>query len=140
MESNEQFRKDLQTLVELFKKYADKVSDGEIDGMDPELAKQFKMMLGNYDMVKNMMPQQVPEQFREPFQQMIKSLIHQLKEEVGDVDVSENEISEEKTGNAQSIEDIQEILKKPGLSNEEIDELLDRMSSLKNKGEDQFPV
>ncbi len=140
MESNEQFRKDLQTLVELFKKYADKVSDGEIDGMDPELAKQFKMMLGNYDMVKNMMPQQVPEQFREPFQQMIKSLIHQLKEEVGDVDVSENEISEEKTGNTQSIEEIQEILKKPGLSNEEIDELLDRMSSLKNKGEDQFPV
>jgi len=136
MDHNEQFREDLQTLIELFKKYADKVSQGEIDGMDPELARQFKTMLGNYDMMKNVIPQQLPEQFREPFRQMIRSLINQLRAEVGDSVSFSPPVIESGEDNIQTVEEIEEILRSPGLSNEEIDQLLDRMSMIKrNKDE-----
>ncbi len=134
MDHNEQFREDLQTLIELFKKYADKVSQGEIEGMDPELARQFRTMLGNYDMMKNMIPQHVPEQFREPFSQMIKSLINQLREEIGYADSLSHENEVTSADKPETIEEIEEILKKPGLSSEEIDQLLDRMTMIKKAG------
>lgn len=134
MDHNEHFREELQTLIELFKKYADKVAQGEIDGMDPELARQFKSMLGNYDMMKNVIPHQIPEQFREPFRQMIKSLIDQLREEVRDAESIGYTDEITGTDSSQTVDEIEDMLKKPGLSNEEVDKLLDRISSIKKRG------
>ncbi len=132
MDSNDKsFRENFETLLALFKRLADKMSEGEIQGMNPEFASQFKTMLNQYEMMKHMMPHNIPEQFREPFRQMMENMIHQLKVEVGEDLIVEQVVNErEKT-----IEEIEEMLRRPALEPAEMDKLLDRLTELKsNKG------
>ena len=138
---NQSFRGNFETLLALFKKLANKMSEGEIQGMDPQFANQFKSMLGQYEMMKHMMPHDIPEQFREPFRQMMESMIHKLNEEVGDDIIlsPENNIilspenKEEKAGKDKTIEDIEEMLGDPDLDPVEMDKLLDEFAELKSK-------
>jgi hypothetical protein len=135
MDSNDKsFRQNFEILLALFKKLADKMSEGKIQGMNPEFASQFKMMLGQYEMMKHMMPHNIPEQFREPFRQMMENMIHQLKEEVGDDIILTPETTEgkqEKLEKERTIEDIEELLSRPNLRPAEMDKLLDKLTELK---------
>ena len=137
MKSNDKsFRESFDTMLALFKKLADKMSEGELQGMNPEFAKQFKLMLSQYEMMKHMMPNNIPEQFREPFQKMMENMIHQLKKEVGDE--PQKVISAQKEAGQkeeQKIEEIEEMLKKPGLDPGEMDELLDKLAEIRQKKE-----
>jgi hypothetical protein len=134
MDSNDKsFRENFETLLALFKKLADKMSEGEIQGMNPEFASQFKTMLNQYEMMKHMMPHNIPEQFREPFRQMMENMIHQLKEEVGDDLIDEHARGEHTNEREKSIEEIEEMLCRPALEPAEIDRLLDKLTELKAK-------
>lgn len=131
MDSNDQsFRENFETLLALFKKLADKMSEGDIPGMNPQFAGQFKLMLSQYEMMKHMMPDDIPEKFREPFRQMMENMIHQLKEEVGEDIVIPPGKREEKE---RTIEEIEEMLSRPGLDPGEMDKLLDRLTDIKLK-------
>jgi hypothetical protein len=127
-QKDQSFSQNFETLMELFKKLAYKMSKGEIPGSDPALSNQFKMMLGQYEMMKHLMPNDIPEQFREPFRQMMETMIIQLKDEVGD-DASLTPEKKEET--ERSIDQIEEMLRKPGLKPAEVDKLLDKLTLLK---------
>ena len=141
MDYNDQsFRENFETLLALFKKLADKMAEGEIQGMNPEFADQFKVMLNQYEMMKHMMPHNIPEQFREPFKQMMENMIHQLREEVGDDMVAsrkneegDQEIEEVDREKEQTIEEIEQMLSRPALEPADMDKLLDRLTELKKE-------
>lgn len=108
-----------------------------MQGMNPEFANQFKMMLSQYEMMKHMMPHDIPEQFREPFRQMMENMIHQLKEEVGDDELFAEEtqgIIKEEGKKEQTVKEIEEMLSRPGLDPAEMDKLLDKLAEIKEKG------
>ena len=144
---DDSFRQNFETLMALFRKLADKMSEGEIQGINPQFAGQFKMMLNQYEMMKSMMPDDIPEHLREPFRQMMENMIHQLKDEIGD-DIlltprkkdegsepgtpSAGETSDE-AENKKTIGEIEDSLRKPGLDPAEMDKLLDRLAELKSK-------
>ncbi len=131
MDSSEKsFRQNFETLLALFKKLADKMSEGEMPGMNPQFASQFKMMLGQYEMMKHMMPDDIPEQLREPFRNMMENMIHQLKDEVGEDFFKKPEKIEP---GEQTIDKIEEMLRRPGLETGEMDKLLDKLAELKSK-------
>jgi hypothetical protein len=127
-QKDQSFSQNFETLMALFKKLADKMSKGEIPGSDPAMSNQFKMMLSQYEMMKHLMPNDIPEQFREPFRQMMETMIIQLKDEVGGDDTLAPEKKEE---TERSIDQIEEMLRKPGLKPAEIDKLLDKLTLLK---------
>ncbi len=143
---DDSFRQNFETLLALFRKLADKMSEGEIQGINPQFAGQFKMMLSQYEMMKNMMPDDIPEYLREPFRQMMENMVHQLKDEIVDdilltsgkkeegreldtpsaVETSESE-------KEKSIGEIEDSLRQPGLDPAEMDKLLDRLADLKSQ-------
>jgi len=131
MDADDQsFRDNFETLLALFKKLADKMSEGGIPGTNPQFASQFKLMLSQYEMMKQMMPHDIPEQFRQPFRQMMENMIHQLKEEVGEDKVL---TPEKKDETDRTIGEIEKMLSRPGLDPGEMDKLLDRLTELKTK-------
>ncbi len=130
----------------LFRKLSDKMSEGEIQGINPQFAGQFKMMLNQYEMMKNMMPDDIPEHLREPFRQMMENMIHQLKDEIGD-DILSAPGKKEDGGEPENtsagvtsepekdktIGEIEDSLRQPGLDPAEMDKLLDRLAELKSQ-------
>jgi ClpP class serine protease len=133
MDTNDQsFRQNFETLMALFKKLADKMAEGDLPGANPAFSNQFKMMLSQYEMMKHLMPNDIPEQFREPFRQMMETMIHQLKEEVGE-DKPLTLTQEKKVEEERSIDEIEEMLRQPGLDPGEIDKLLDKLTVLSRK-------
>jgi molecular chaperone DnaK (HSP70) len=127
-QKDKSFSQDFETLMALFRKLADKMSNDETAGSNPALSTQFKLMLSQYEMLKHLMPNDIPEQFREPFRKMMETMIVQLKNEVGN---DESLTPEKKEESERSIDQIEEMLRKPGLKPEEIDKLLDRLTLLK---------
>ncbi len=148
MDSNDQsFRDNFETLLALFKKLADKMSEGNLSGTNPQFAGQFKLMLNQYEMMKHMMPDDIPEKFREPFRQMMENMITQLRSEVGEDLLNEHPGTEKKeeaklpagkkaseTNPADNTQkEIEDLLSRPGLDPGEMDKLLDRLAEIKSK-------
>lgn len=145
MDSNDQsFRDNFETLLALFKKLADKMSEGDLSGTNPQFAGQFKLMLNQYEMMKHMMPDDIPEKFREPFRQMMENMIIQLKNEVGEDLTGEpgkmedtKQPAAKKAGDTNPADttekEILEKLSRPGLDPGEMDNLLDRLADIKSK-------
>ncbi len=142
--SENSFRQNFETLLALFRKLADKMSEGEIQGVNPQFAGQFRMMLNQYEMMKNMMPDDIPEHLREPFRQMMENMIHQLKDEIGEdifltspgkVKSSEPDLPSSGEGSEKdaTIKEIEDSLRRPGLDPGEMDKLLDRLAELKSQ-------
>jgi malonyl CoA-acyl carrier protein transacylase len=73
------------------------------------------------------------QQFGEPIKQMVADMVEQLKEELDDGVLPVTELEESAqviTGHKRTIEEIDELLKRPGISEEEIDKLLDERNRL----------
>ena len=146
-ESNEEFEKDLEQLIRLFKKIKDKTKAEQFSHLDPAFAQNLDFIINNYEMVKNNIPKEMFTQMGLPFQQMMKEFINHLKAELGE-DLEEEDLlkeeedvvedSKEETPSDDSMQPSQEIakidaaLKKPGLTVDQIDKLLDRRNALLN--------
>ncbi len=147
--NNEEFKRDLDELFRLFNILMEKQSDAfdQMPGVNKMMLQQFRMFFTNYETMKDQIAYQLEGQFGEPVHQMVKTLISQLKEELGDDALAEG--AEEKTykykivntgtpvssekpllNPEDEIAKIDERLKQPGLSQDEIDALLDRRSQL----------
>jgi len=136
--SNDSFERDMDQLISLFKKIKAKTSDEQFSNLDPAFMQNLDFIINNYEMVKGNVPKEMFGQMGIPFQQMLKEFINQLKQELGE-DFSDEIIPEtkdatipntEKSELANDIEKIDLMLKNPGLSEEEIDALLDKRSDL----------
>ncbi|PLX04447.1 MAG: hypothetical protein C0595_03260 [Marinilabiliales bacterium] len=136
---DENFKKDLDELFRLFNKLVKDRPIEDVPGLNQGMLRQFEFFFSNYENMKDQISQQLQGQFGEPVKEMVKGLIQQLKEELGEDEFLET-IDEEdelilddeiqKIEGKSEREKIDELLKTPGLTEEQIDELLDRRSNL----------
>ena len=144
---NEEINKQMEELFRLFKKMIEKYPPDSLPGIDKAQAEQLKMMLSNYEGMKvSLSPNMFGFFDEETTKKILSRLIEQLKEQLGDdaYDVEEDSLSivdkKEKEFEQLPTEDryvslidaIDSELKKPGLSMEEIDNLLDKRAKIQN--------
>ena len=136
---DENFKKDLDELFRLFNKVVKDKSIDDVPGVNKAMLKQFEFFFANYDSMKDQLMYQLQGQYGEQIKEMVKTLVIQLKDELGEDDfmvieeeTTENVIEDElqKISGKTEREKIDELLKSPGLSEEQINELLDKRSNL----------
>lgn len=134
----------------MFKKLIEKESLGDLPGIDPQQVEQLKMFMAQFDDVKDEL--KIEMLHMDPFtKMMISTMVKQLREQLGPdfeedvptgIDVEEiinkreeelKPLSDESQRNLSLIETIDEQLKNPNLTDEEIDNLLDRRSQISSK-------
>jgi len=135
-EDKQEFKRNLDELIKLFRKLKNKTSIENMPGVDKAMVQNFEVFLSNYDNMKDHITDDLFDQFGVPMRQMIADLVSQLKSELSQEEILEfkNLTEIEKTDDVDNFRDINEIdklLKNPKLSHEEIDKLLDERSSLK---------
>ncbi len=135
-EDKQEFKRNLDELIKLFRKLKNKTSIENMPGVDKAMVQNFEVFLSNYDNMKDHITDDLFDQFGVPMRQMIADLVSQLKSELSQEEILEfkNLTEIEKTDDVDNFRDITEIdklLKNPKLSHEEIDKLLDERSSLK---------
>lgn len=147
---DENFKKELEEFFRLFKKLIEKESLGDLPGIDPQQVEQLKMFMAQFDDVKDEL--KIEMLHMDPFtKMMISTMVKQLREQLGPdfeedvptgIDVEEiinkreeelKPLSDESQRNLSLIETIDEQLKNPNLTDEEIDNLLDRRSQISSK-------
>ena len=132
---DEEFKKELDELFKLFKKLVDRKDLDELPGVNQFMLQQFQFFFNNYDTMKDQIAEQLHGQFGDSVKDMVRTLVQQLKEELDeDVMLSYPEDEEkpvveiDKAGQTRA--DIDELLTNPNLTEEQINELLDRRSNL----------
>jgi hypothetical protein len=136
--NSDSFERDLDQLIRLFKKVKTKTASEHFAHLDPAFMQNLDFIINNYEMVKGNIPKEMFGQMGIPFQQLLKEFIKQMKQELGDdfgddivgETAIESSTNSEKAELANDIEKIDLTLKNPGLSEEEIDALLDKRSDL----------
>ncbi len=145
--SSDSFERDLDQLIRLFKKVKSKTSSEHFAHLDPAFMQNLDFIINNYEMVKGNIPKEMFSQMGIPFQQMLKEFIKQMKQELGE-DFGDDLVADtgtealtspEKAELANDIEKIDLMLKNPGLSEEEVDALLDKRSDLINDRDNTLP-
>jgi uncharacterized protein (DUF433 family) len=134
-DSDQSFRDNLDLLIKLLRRMKDKSEFEGIPGVPKMFVANFEYFLQNYEQMKDQISRQLLQQFGEPIKQMVAEMIEQLKESMDGDLIIEPETHEEQpiiTGRKKTVEEIDEMLRKPGLSEEEIDHLLDERKRLQN--------
>ncbi len=137
---DDKFKQELDELFRLFKKVMETRPMEEIPGVNKAMLQQFQFFFSNYENMKDQIAYQLQGQFGDSVKQMVRTLIEQLREEVGDDEMLagvEPEVEEaqpilEISGSnvEEEMKKIDELLKNPKLTEEQINELLDRRASL----------
>ncbi len=145
---DENFRKELEELFRLFKRLIDKESFDGVPGVDPQQLEQLKTFMAQFDDVKDKLNvEMIPV---DPFSKMmVSTLVKQLREQLGpDADEEPQDtiddilnrreeelqaLSDASQRYQSLIETIDEQLKNPELSEEEMDALLDKRSQISAK-------
>jgi predicted nucleic acid-binding Zn-ribbon protein len=141
--SDQAFHDNLDELIKLLRKMKEKSDDYEFPGVPKMFFSNFDFVINNYEMMKNQISDQLLNQFGEPIKQMVADMVEQLREELGDdlefdttedapanepvIEVDENESLDE------ALQRIDKRLKAPGLSETEIDKLLDERSKIRDR-------
>ena len=132
---DENFRQELEDLFRLFKRLVERESLDEIPGVDSQQIEQLKAFMAQFDNIKDQLKMEKVQV--DPFtKMMVSTLVKQLREQLGDdiegigeIEESRHVAIEEPT----SIVAIDEMLKNPDLTDDEIDALLDKRSQFSNK-------
>jgi hypothetical protein len=133
---DEKFKQELDELFRLFKKLVETESLDNVPGVDPMMLKQFQFFFSNYETMKDQIGAQLQGQFGEPVKQMVSTLVKQLRTQLGEEEYTKIEEIEDITPvieieNAQtSIQEIDMMLKNPNLTEEQVNELLDKRANL----------
>jgi hypothetical protein len=140
-EGDKSFHDNLDKLVKLLRKLRDKAEGNEIPGIPKMFLSNFDFVINNYEMMKNQISDQLLNQYGESIKKIVADMVEQLQEEVGeDIDIQElsepepqePELPHKPTDTSdEALKKIDERLKQPGLSEEEIDRLLDERGKLK---------
>ena len=143
---NEDINKQMEELLRLFKKMMEKYPPDSIPGIDKTQAEHLKMMLSDCDNMKISFSTDMFGMFdQETTQKILSRLIEQLREQLGEdaydveeqisiVDKKEKEFEQLPTRDryVALIDAIDAELRKPDLSMEEIDNLLDRRKNIQD--------
>ena len=150
MTNNEDLKKQIDELFRLFKKVMEKYPPDDVPGMDKAQLEQLKTYLTQYDSIKDQFSVEMFGMMDTGMaQQFISMLTNKLREQLGedadideipedhikDVEIKERAFESLQTGeNYQTLIDaIDEQLKNPDLTDEEMDTLLDKRQRLKFK-------
>lgn len=142
---DENFKKDLEDLFKLFNRLVEQESLEDVPGVDPQQIEQLKQFVSQFNEIKDSL--RMEQIHVDPFSRMmVSALVKQLREQLGPdpeehqaltaediVNQREEELkalSDEKQRDVSIIETIDEQLKNPNLTDEEIDALLDRRSQI----------
>ena len=145
---DENFRKELEDLFKLFKRVIEKETLNELSDIDPQQIEQLKTFMAQFDDVKDKIKIEMYKV--DPVtKMMISTIVQQLREQLGpEADEitreSVEEIVSRKEEELQALPDLEERnrsliatideqLKNPELSDEEIDALLDKRSQISSK-------
>ena len=131
--SDRSFSENLDLLIKLLRKLKDKSQFEGMPGVPKMFIMNFDFFLQNYEKMKDQISDQLLQQFGEPIKQMVADMIEQLKEELDENMIPEVEASSDSpviTGHKRTLADIDNLLKNPSLSQEEIDKLLDERHQL----------
>ncbi|MBO7286788.1 MAG: hypothetical protein J6U85_01015 [Bacteroidales bacterium] len=144
---NEEINKQMEELFRLFKKMMEKYPPDSMPGIDKAQAEQLKMMLSNYDSMKVTFSSDMFGIFdEETTKKILAKLISQLREQLGEdaLDEVEEKVSvvEQKEKEFEQLptqdryvallDAIDSELKKPNLSMDEIDMLLDKRKKIQD--------
>ena len=130
------FSENLDLLIKLLRKLKDKSQFESMPGVPKMFIMNFDFFLQNYDKMKDQISEQLLQQFGEPIKQMVADMVEQLQEELDENLIPEAGASVESpviTGHKRTVAEIDELLKKPGLSGDEIDQLLDERKKVKSE-------
>ena len=125
---NDDLKKNIDELFRLFKKLIEEHPVEEMPGINKFQYEQLKLFLQNYESMKAHMSVEMLGQMNEPMRQMLAMFVKQLREQLGE-EVPESQSVEQKTMQL-DVERIDEMLRNPNLSEEEIDKLLDERARL----------
>jgi len=134
--SERSFGENLDLLIKLLRKLKDTSRFEGMPGMPRMFVTNFDFFLHNYEKMKDQISEQLLQQFGEPIKQMVADMVEQLQDELDESMLSPTEPVAESpviTGQKRNIAEIDEMLRKPGLSEEEIDRLLDERKKLKSE-------
>ena len=126
--SDRSFNENLDLLIRLLRKLKDKSHFEGMPGVPKMFITNFDFFLQNYERMKDQISEQLLQQFGESIKQMVADMVDQVQEALDSGVIPDTEVEESVpviTGQKRTIEEIDELLKKPGLSEEEIDSLLD---------------
>ena len=145
---NEEINKQREELFRLFKKMMEKYPPDSMPGIDKAQAEQLKMMLSNYDSMKVSFSSDMFGLFdEETTKKILAKLISQLREQLGEdaleeetvkqisvVEQKEKEFEQLPTQDryVALLDAIDSELKKPNLSMDEIDALLDKRKNIQD--------
>jgi hypothetical protein len=134
--SDRSFSENLDLLIKLLRKLKDKSQFEGMPGVPKMFISNFDFFLRNYEQMKDQISAQLLQQFGEPIKQMVADMVDQLQDELDENMLTPVEPDTEIpviTGQKKTIAEIDEMLKKPGLSGEEIDRLLDERKRVKGE-------
>ncbi|MCR5644863.1 MAG: hypothetical protein K6F96_00520 [Bacteroidales bacterium] len=125
---DENFRKELEDLFKLFKVLIEKEASEGLQDMDPQQVEQLKAFMAQFDDVKEKL--KVEQVHVDPFSKMmVSSLVKQLRQQLGPDALRYYEEEEEPRiaiDQATTVEAIDNLLRNPDLTDQEIDDLLDK--------------
>ncbi len=133
---DEKFKQELDELFRLFKKLVETESLDNVPGVDSMMLKQFQFFFSNYETMKDQIGAQLQGQFGEPVKEMVSTLVKQLRTQLGEDEFIKVEEVENITpvikleGTQSSLQEIDAMLKNPELTEDQINELLDRRAKL----------
>lgn len=133
---DEKFKQELDELFRLFKKVMETRPMEDVPGVNKMMLQQFKFFFENYETMKDQIAYQLQGQFGDQVKDMVRMLIDQLREEVGEDDIILEAPAEEPlleisgTNVQEDLKKIDELLKDPSLTEEQVNELLDRRAML----------
>ena len=130
------FSENLDLLIKLLRKLKDKSQFEGMPGVPKMFIMNFDFFLQNYDKMKDQISEQLLQQFGEPIKQMVADMVEQLQDELDQNLIPETETPVETpviTGHKRTLKEIDDLLKNPSLSQEEVDKLLDERHQLKIK-------
>jgi hypothetical protein len=122
---DENFRKELEDLFKLFKRLIEKEASDGLEGMDPQQLEQLKAFMAQFEDVQEKL--KVEQVHVDPFSKMmVSSLVKQLRQQLGPEALTEEEPPRIAIDQANTVEAIDEMLRNPDLTDQEIDDLLDK--------------
>ncbi len=129
MEDGKSFSASLEELIEIFGNIRQKSVDGKFGEIDVSFLDDFDVLMRDYITVKDGVSDGVLESVSEPLKNLVRVMIDQLRTEMSKVFDMATE-AESAARFSVDLERINQSLKKPGLTNSEIDRLLDEREKL----------
>lgn len=132
---DERFKHDLDELFRLFKRMVEEQSMDDIPSVDKQMLRQFQFFFDNYENMKDQISSQLQGQFGAPVKEMVRNLLKQMREQLGEEEYlskvdNDTAISIDMSTREVDIKAIDEMLKNPNLTEEQINELLDKRAGL----------